>query len=875
MANTPIENSGTMNSDAAPDGAARAVTAEIQEFGKRLAELEVIDESGFRTACMTSGGNTFDLVESLEKTGKLTPYQAEQIREGSVDKIRFDDYVLLDKLGEGGMGAVFKGRNLMLGRVEAIKTIRSGVNQSEALLKRFQQEARVLARLEHPAIVPIYKVGRYGDSDYIAMKYVEGEDLKAKVENALKRNQLIPVSTACQWVLETADALHHAHQHNVIHRDIKPGNLMVGKNGKIIVLDMGIARLADPAGGANPGGGLTIQSRGMGTPDFMPAEQWADATAVTPASDIYALGCTFFYLLTGQTPYGKRPLVDLMKAHTKEPIPSIRDLRADVPPEVDAIIKRMLAKTTKERISSGLEVVEALAPFAVPESGQRDGTNIVRDGTATPRAGTPTPLPDVEPKRKRTAKSREGTITREPAEPAARAATGATNARASSRWSTERSFGAPRDETDREPVKKQTTPKKSGPSMLVPAIAFLLLIASAAGVGVFLFLTPSPEPSPKDRWTARFNEFLVDHQRENPAIWPTIDALKIEMANLTTSVIDSEEVFNGATEKVKAVTNERKSLASSGMPTPVWLVEFQKKNSQEWPKLDELRQTVLDKLNGGSLDLGQGLLGPGGPIDQATLERRRKRLAQEAMTWLTGYQRDNKDLWPSLEQLQQVAADHAVLDRLNSNADFEELKRKIEAETELVRNPFDKLNIRAAAGGNEQNEVDAQAAARVLPEIIGLHAMPMDTAWKFTGNFADDKGNSLKQVHVDEPFYIEFTSDRPVFVTPVQVEDGTVFIAKINKEWSAKDTGHLLNKMFFNTPGVKRMFLYATDRPVVAESVLLNLDNQKQFAKMFSRPWIAERVEKSIEQGTKLPGVPPNRLAGKWTRVMIEIRVEP
>ncbi|QDU61397.1 Serine/threonine-protein kinase PknB [Planctomycetes bacterium Pan216] len=353
-----------------PSSTSRSVSGRlevsVEDLRKKLVSLEVVKADKFDSAYETIGpnGDPTTVVDALEQSGNLTPFQAERLRSGSASDICFDDYVLLDKLGEGGMGEVYKARNSVLGRTEAIKTIRCSANKSEAVLKRFKQEARVLALLEHPAIVPIYKVGHVNGVDYIAMKFVTGEDLRSRVDNAFQAGAPVSIKTCCEWISEAADALGHAHQHNVIHRDIKPANLMVTATGKLIVLDMGIARLADPD--QSTSAGLTAQRRGMGTPEYMPPEQWADATAVKPASDIYALGATLFYLLTGHVPFERKDLVALMRACAREEPPPASSHRGEIPPELDAVINKMLAKKPEDRFESALEVIDALRPFACP-----------------------------------------------------------------------------------------------------------------------------------------------------------------------------------------------------------------------------------------------------------------------------------------------------------------------------------------------------------------------------------------------------------------------------------------------------------------------------------------------------------------------------
>jgi tRNA A-37 threonylcarbamoyl transferase component Bud32 len=335
------------------------------ELGAKLAEFEIVEKDEYRTISDSLGHDTGRILKHLAESGKITNFQRERIAAGSLENIVFDDYVILDQIGAGGMGEVFKARNRQLDRIEAIKTIRTAAEEGSTALQRFRREAHVLAKLEHPSIVPIYKVGAYEGVHYIAMKYVDGEDLRVKAERAAADEQPIPIDVACRWISQAASALGHAHKLNIVHRDIKPGNLMVTREGHLYVLDMGIARLTVAT--ESKGGQLTRQNIAVGTPDFMPPEQWADATGVAPETDIYALGCTLFYVLAGRPPFAGKSMMDLMAAHAGEPPPRVSPYRPDAPEGLDAVIQKMLAKRPEERYRTADEVIAALAPFCDAE----------------------------------------------------------------------------------------------------------------------------------------------------------------------------------------------------------------------------------------------------------------------------------------------------------------------------------------------------------------------------------------------------------------------------------------------------------------------------------------------------------------------------
>lgn len=343
------------------------------ELEAKLAEFEIVEKDEFRTISDSLGRDTGRILKHLAESGKITDFQRERIAAGSIENVVFDDYVILDRIGAGGMGEVFKARNRQLNRIEAIKTIRTAAEEGSTALQRFRREAHVLAKLEHPSIVPIYKVGAYEGVHYIAMKYVDGEDLRVKSERAAAEERPIPIDLACRWISQAASALGHAHKLNIVHRDIKPGNLMVTRDGRLYVLDMGIARLTDAT--ESKGGQLTRQNIAVGTPEFMPPEQWADATAVAPETDVYALGCTLFYVLVGRPPFTGKSMMDLMAAHAGEAPPRASQYRADVPEGLDAAIQKMLAKRPEQRFRTADEVIAALAPYC--DAGREWATTVV------------------------------------------------------------------------------------------------------------------------------------------------------------------------------------------------------------------------------------------------------------------------------------------------------------------------------------------------------------------------------------------------------------------------------------------------------------------------------------------------------------------
>ncbi len=269
-------------------------------------------------------------------------------------------YLILDKLGEGGMGAVYKAKHVKLDKIVALKVLAAQVTRVPDAVQRFEREMRAVGKLEHPHIVRAMDAGEIDGIHYLAMEYVDGVDLQKLV----KDRGVLTITNACKAIRQSAQALAAAHGAGLVHRDIKPSNLLVGKNGQIKVLDLGLALLAEDTAAAE---GLTTAGQTFGTPDYMAPEQWEDAHSADPRTDLYALGCTLYYLLVGHAPYGTdqyRTAVGKMKGHVTQPIPELAAARTEVPAELAAIYRRLMAKDPVDRFQKASELVEALAPFA-------------------------------------------------------------------------------------------------------------------------------------------------------------------------------------------------------------------------------------------------------------------------------------------------------------------------------------------------------------------------------------------------------------------------------------------------------------------------------------------------------------------------------
>ncbi|HQU47449.1 MAG TPA: serine/threonine-protein kinase, partial [Pirellulales bacterium] len=249
--------------------------------------------------------------------------------QGHSRSLTFGEYLVLDKIGEGAMGQVYKAEHRRMKRIVALKVLPNQATSSQAHVDRFYKEVELAARLSHPNIVTAYDAGESRGLHYLVMEYVEG----CTLSDHIKAHGPLAVDQAMNCVLQAARGLDYAHCEGIIHRDIKPSNLMVNQRGVVKILDLGLARvehsLSVPlaAGYAE----LTTSGQVLGTVDYMAPEQSYDSRRADHRSDIYSLGCTLYRLLTGHPPYAGETQMQKMIAHREQPIPALRAERGDVP----------------------------------------------------------------------------------------------------------------------------------------------------------------------------------------------------------------------------------------------------------------------------------------------------------------------------------------------------------------------------------------------------------------------------------------------------------------------------------------------------------------------------------------------------------------
>jgi WD40 repeat protein/serine/threonine protein kinase len=273
---------------------------------------------------------------------------------------RVGEYDLLEPLGRGGMGAVYRARHRRLGKVVALKILSGGGRFDPALVGRFRREAWSAGHLDHPNIVQATDAGEADGVDFLAMEYVAGVNLSELIRRA---GPLRPAD-ACEIARQAALGLGHAHAQQLVHRDVKPSNLMLSQSGTVKLLDLGVARTCAPD---VPGDASTVSGYVVGSLDFMAPEQAADPRAVDARADLYALGCTLYYLLAGEPPFAPsayRTAQQKIRAHAEEPPLPLAESRNDLPPGLSELVDRLLAKGPADRPASAAEVAEALTPFA-------------------------------------------------------------------------------------------------------------------------------------------------------------------------------------------------------------------------------------------------------------------------------------------------------------------------------------------------------------------------------------------------------------------------------------------------------------------------------------------------------------------------------
>jgi serine/threonine protein kinase len=290
--------------------------------------------------------------------GLLTKYQAEQLLTGRWRNfLCAGKYLILERVGHGGMSAIFLANHLAVQRPVALKVLPANKAENPEALARFYREARAAAMLDHPNIADFYDIYRTDNLHFLVMEFIHGPDL----EGLVARSGPLSPTRATEYIRQAASGLQHAHEVGLVHRDIKPGNLLVDRSGTVKILDLGLVRIFQSDDGLTKGQNFRYV---LGTIDYQAPEQAVDSHEVDIRADIYSLGATFYFLLTGQTVFPEGSIAEKLTWHQRRQPRPISDYRDDVPAGLAAVVDRMMAKSPSDRYPEPADVVEALAEWA-------------------------------------------------------------------------------------------------------------------------------------------------------------------------------------------------------------------------------------------------------------------------------------------------------------------------------------------------------------------------------------------------------------------------------------------------------------------------------------------------------------------------------
>jgi eukaryotic-like serine/threonine-protein kinase len=321
--------------------------AKVAEPGVLDAVLTREDAAGLETPRQ--------MADLMIREGVLTSYQSSLLLKGRTDGFRIGPYRILERLGYGATSNVYLCRRAgTAGRV-AVKVMATMQAKSATAVKRFYREARAASSLEHPNLVKVRDIDWDNDTNYLVMDYVDG----SSIQDIIQKAGPMDPARAAHYIKQAASGLGYAHERKLVHRDIKPGNLLIDRSGTVRILDMGLARFSEEDGAQ-----LTQGGEVLGSPEYMAPEQAVDSHNVDIRADIYALGAMFYYMLAGEAPYSeeKSPAGKLLSKEKRPPKP-IRDKCPEVPEELVAVVSKMMAKDAAGRYQTPKEVVAALEPF--------------------------------------------------------------------------------------------------------------------------------------------------------------------------------------------------------------------------------------------------------------------------------------------------------------------------------------------------------------------------------------------------------------------------------------------------------------------------------------------------------------------------------
>ena len=346
----------------------RAPKPTLEAFTQKLADSGLMTRAevqAFLTALPADKrpADAEALARELFRQGKLTRFQAQAVFQGKTRGLVVGNYVVLEKLGQGGMGQVYKAQHRKMKRIVALKMLPPTSTRSPEAVQRFQREVEAAAKL-----APQHRHGPRRRRSQRPELPGDGTRRRPRPPGDRAGPGAAGGGPSGQLPVQAARGLEYAHCQGVVHRDVKPSNLLLEKSGAVKILDMGLARIEDAVGAADHG--LTHSGQVLGTLDYMAPEQALDTRLADARSDVYSLGCTLYYLLTGKPPFTGDTVTKKILAHQNEAIPSLRAVRPDVPETLDAIFQRMLAKRAADRPRSMAALVAELSALRVAQHAQ-------------------------------------------------------------------------------------------------------------------------------------------------------------------------------------------------------------------------------------------------------------------------------------------------------------------------------------------------------------------------------------------------------------------------------------------------------------------------------------------------------------------------
>ncbi len=330
------------------------MAVDFETFVQRLLDSGILTEQKLSTVEQKKihHQNVESFIQDLIESKLLTKFQAEQIIAGKGESLAFGKYIIQEKLGAGGMGQVYKAFHPEVAKLVAIKVILPQGQFDTESIKRFEREVKASEKLVHPNIIAVLDSGRIDDQLFMVMELIEGKDLFELINEKGK----LPVNEAVAYIIQAARALEHAHKNGVIHRDVKPANLIADSQGLLKIVDMGLAKIH---AGENEDkvSMLTTNTAIMGSADFMSPEQTVSTKNVDARTDIYSLGASFYFLLTAKVMYSQKTAFSKLIAHRQAPISSLKFMRPEVSQKLDDIYTKMVAKKVEDRYQSMTKLI--------------------------------------------------------------------------------------------------------------------------------------------------------------------------------------------------------------------------------------------------------------------------------------------------------------------------------------------------------------------------------------------------------------------------------------------------------------------------------------------------------------------------------------